>query len=53
MASEHAKVSYVKSVVRILGYGSMAAVSHHPCIVLAGVLLIFAEFLGIIEEFGH
>jgi hypothetical protein len=54
MASEHAKISYIKSCIRILGYGAMTAVGHqHPCIVLAGVLLIVAEIIGIIEEFGH
>jgi hypothetical protein len=52
--SDHAKISYIKSTIRILGYGAMTAVGHrHPCIVLAGVLLIIAEFIGIVEEFGH
>jgi len=54
MASEHAKISYVKSAVRIFGYLAVTGVGHqHPCLVLAGGLLIFAEVLGIVEEFGH
>ncbi len=43
----HAKISYAKSVVRIVGYFGLWG--YLP----AGVtLLILAEVLGIIEEFG-
>ena len=54
MASEHAKISYIKSGFRILGYLALTEVGHtHPCIAFAGALLILAEVIGIIEEFGH
>lgn len=54
MASDHAKISYVKSGIRILGYLALTGVGHqHPCVVGAGILLIVAEIIGIIEEFGH
>jgi len=54
MPSDHAKISYLKSVVRIVGYGFLCAVGHqHPAIVAAGICLIVAEALGIVEEFGH
>ena len=53
MPSDHAKISYLKSGIRILGYAAMLFVDHHPCIVLAGGLLIVAEIIGIVEEFGH
>jgi hypothetical protein len=53
MASEHAKISYLKSAVRIIGYAFLCSVTHHPAIVAAGGFLIFAEILGIVEEFGH
>jgi hypothetical protein len=53
MPSEHAKISYLKSGIRILGYTCLLFVDHHPVIVLAGGILIASEILGIIEEFGH
>jgi hypothetical protein len=54
MASAHAKISYVKSGVRILGYLFMGGVGHqHPCLVLAAGLLIVAEIIGIVEEIGY
>jgi len=54
MASEHAKISYLKSGVRIIGYLFMTAVGHqHPCLVAAGTILIVAEVIGIVEEIGY
>jgi hypothetical protein len=53
MASEHAKISYIKSFFRIGGYLFLYAVDHHPVIYVAATLLILAEVLGIVEEFGH
>jgi len=53
MASEHAVISYFKSGIRIIGYLCFLLVDHHPCIVVAGAVLIFAEMFGIVEEIGH
>jgi hypothetical protein len=53
MASAHAKISYVKSGVRILGYGCLFFVDHHPAIYACAVFLILAEVIGIIEEIGY
>lgn len=52
MASLHAKFSYVKSAIRIAGYVALFGVSHHPAVWVAAVLLIGAEIIGIVEEFG-
>ncbi len=53
MASAHAKISYVKSAIRIVGYLCFFAVDRHPMIWLAAVLLIVAEIIGIVEEIGY
>jgi len=53
MASAHAKISYVKSGVRILGYGCLFLVDHHPAVYAAAGLLIIAEIIGIVEEIGY
>ncbi len=53
MASEHAKISYLKSGIRIAGYLCFFGVSRHPAIFFAAVLLIGAEIVGIIEEIGY
>lgn len=53
MASDHAKISYLKSAIRIVGYTCFLFVDHHPAIVLAGAVLIISEIIGIIEEIGH
>lgn len=52
MASMHAKISYAKSVIRIAGYAALFGVSHHSAVWVAAVLLIGAEIMGIVEEFG-
>jgi hypothetical protein len=49
----HTKLSYAKSVVRILGYVCLilvGAVSDVPGLWIAGGLLLLAEILGIAEE---
>ncbi len=53
MASEHAKISYLKSGIRIAGYLCFFGVSRHPAIFFAAVFLIGAEIVGIIEEIGY
>jgi hypothetical protein len=53
MPSEHAKISYLKSGIRIAGYACLFFVGHHPAIFFAVAWLIGAEVLGIVEEFGH
>ena len=53
MPSEHAKISYLKSGIRIAGYACLFFVGHHPAIFFAAAWLIGAEVLGIVEEFGH
>lgn len=53
MPSDHAKISYVKSAIRIIGYLFLGAISHHPAAPVAAGFLIIAEIIGIIEEFGH
>lgn len=51
--TKHAKISYVKSAVRLLGYMHLLFVPVHiHAIYGAALLLIAAEILGIIEEFG-
>jgi hypothetical protein len=47
MAS-HQSISFVKSIVRISGYGVFLA---SPAVCMA--LLILAEMIGIVEEIGH
>lgn len=53
MASAHAKISYIKSAVRLLGYLFLGCVSHHPVVTLAAILLGIAEIIGIVEEVGY
>lgn len=53
MPSAHAKISYLKSGIRILGYACLLFVDHHPAIILAAVVLIGSEVVGIVEEFGY
>jgi len=53
MPSDHAKISYVKSAIRICGFLSLFLVDHHPAIWWAAGLLILAEIIGIVEEFGY
>ena len=48
-SSKHFKFSIAKSVIRFVGYGFMAF-SGIKMIALAGILLIGAEILGILEE---
>ena len=43
--TEHTKISYLKSTIRIAGYGALAVSLR------AGVfILILSEFIGILEE---
>jgi len=53
MPSDHAKISYLKSAIRILAAACLFGVDHHPLIWVFAVLFIIAEIIGIIEEFGH
>ena len=53
MASDHAKISYLKSGVRILGYLCLFLVDRHPAILFAAGFLIVAEVIGIVEEIGY
>lgn len=53
MPSDHAKIGYLKSGVRIAAGVSLFFVDHHPAIWVFGLLFIIAEILGIVEEFGH
>jgi hypothetical protein len=48
-SSKHFKFSIAKSGIRFVGYGLMA-LSGIKIIALAGILLIGAEVLGIMEE---
>jgi hypothetical protein len=51
--TRHAKVSYIKSTVRIFGYISLTEVITNPWAAAVAGLLIVAEVLGIIEELGE
>lgn len=48
-SSKHFKFSIAKSTIRFVGYGCMVF-SGINSIIIAGVLLIGAEILGILEE---
>lgn len=50
----HAKISYLKSALRLAGY-TMAGVVfiENPWAAAAFALLFGAEVLGIVEEIGH
>ena len=45
----HLIVSCIKSVVRIFGYAAIGAIPVHGAI-LASLLLIISEMIGIVEE---
>jgi hypothetical protein len=47
MPSTHAKISYAKSLIRVAGYFGLWG--YLP---VGVILLILAEILGVIEEFG-
>ena len=52
----HAKISYAKSVLRLVGYGTgmgAANVSHHMGFFFSFFVLAAAEIVGIVEEFGE
>ena len=54
----HAKISYAKSVLRLVGYGigmgmGAANISHHMGFFFSFFVLAVAEIVGIIEEFGE
>jgi hypothetical protein len=51
--TRHAQLSYMKSGIRIFGYTGLFEVSNHPSIWGAAALLILAEIIGIVEEFGE
>ena len=53
MASDHAKISYIKSAVRILGALFLFGVERHPFVWVFAGCFIIAEIVGIFEEFGH
>ena len=53
MASAHAKISWLKSGIRIVGYIFLGGISHHPAAQVAAVFLIAAEILGICEEIDY
>jgi len=46
----HTKISYIKSGLRLAGYGVLWAL--YPELALVSLLLIAAEILGIVEEIG-
>jgi len=47
--TSHSIISYFKSGIRGFGYGVMMG-SHTSAIVYAGLILLFAEILGVLEE---
>ena len=50
----HAKISYLKSAFRLLGYGIGAGISYLiPWLMIAFIVLAAAEIVGIVEEFGE
>jgi ATP/ADP translocase len=49
--TRHTGISYLKSAIRIIGYIIAAHVC--PIINMAMLILIFAEVLGIAEEWGE
>ena len=54
--SEHAKISYIKSAFRIVGFfllGSILLYGGRDTFEAGIVLLVTAEVFGIIEEFGE
>lgn len=52
--TRHAKISYVKSALRVLGFLNLLYVPIHLQAVYGTAgLLIMAEILGIVEEFGE
>lgn len=53
MASDHAKISYVKSGVRIVGALFLFGVERHPLVWVFAVFFIVAEIIGIVEEVGY
>lgn len=47
--TNHQKISYLKSGVRLVGYLALLT----PSFVGGVLLLVLAEFLGIVEEIGQ
>ena len=46
----HKTISFIKSGLRILSFGSIAALTASPIILITFSVLVLAEILGIIEE---
>jgi hypothetical protein len=46
----HKTISFIKSGLRILAFGSIAALTASPIILIAFSVLVLAEILGVIEE---
>ena len=51
--SLHKKISFVKSAIRILGYGLLAYVWPTYFMWVVAIVLILSEIIGIIEELGE
>lgn len=51
MMTVHAKISYIKSGVRIVGYVLGGYISTY--FLLPAILLTIAEVIGIVEEIGN
>ena len=47
MITQHTKISYLKSLVRIIGYAAILV-----SVPAAIVILIVSEFIGILEEYA-
>ena len=48
-AKKHQTVSFIKSAVRIAGY-FLLCIAPIPIVRTAGLILVFSEIIGIIEE---
>ena len=51
--TDHACISYIKSTIRIAGYSALFCITAHPMILVAAAVLILAEAVGVVEEFGQ
>ena len=47
--NNHLKASLIKSILRLAGYGFLFG-GHSTALGIAAIVLIFSEFVGIVEE---
>jgi hypothetical protein len=50
----HQTISFVKSFFRLVGYALIPGAVVNPTVcIVAAMVLIFSEILGVVEEIGH